>query len=543
LTTVGRYFHTVRHLRAVQVAARVRRKLHKSRPKLGAAPPLRRRPGDYVAPIAPEPSLVGDASFSLLNVERRCALAADWEPADASALWIYHLHYFDDLNARGAADRASAHSALLERWVAENPPGAGTGWQPYPVSRRIVNWIKAEMRSYRLPALCAASLAVQARWLSGRLEFHLLGNHLLANAKALVYAGLFFEGREASSWAERGLEIVERELREQVLPDGGHFELSPMYQALVLEDLLDLVNLLRAYARAVPQDWLAAVARMRHWLDTLTHPDGGIAFFNDAALGAAPSREDLDAYARRLGLAAVRSSGRALELLEPSGYARARGGSATLLCDCAEIGPDHLPGHAHADTLSFELSIDTQRVLVNSGVSEYGTSGERERQRGTAAHNTVVIDGCDSSEVWAGFRVARRARLRSRSAREVGEALVIDAAYDGYRRPFRRNAHRRRWTLTAELLEIEDEVTGVREQAEAWFHVHPAITTRADGTDRIALEWAGWAAVLTFERAAGVDLRAGTWHPQFGKTVPNAAIVVRFAATSLVTRLAWERRQ
>ena len=82
------------------------------------------------------------------------------------------------------------------------------------------------------------------------------------------------------------------------------------------------------------------------------------------------------------------------------------------LLDVAPVGPDYLPGHAHADTLSFELSLFGQRVLVNSGTSQYEAGPERSRQRGTAAHNTVIVDGHDSSEVWAGFRVARRASSR-----------------------------------------------------------------------------------------------------------------------------------
>ena len=80
-----------------------------------------------------------------------------------------------------------------------------------------------------------------------------------------------------------------------------------------------------------------------------------------------------------------------------------------MLIDVAKIGPDYLPGHAHADTLSFELSLYGKRLLVNSGISRYGTSLIRQFERSTEAHNTVAIDNKNSSEVWSGFRVARRA--------------------------------------------------------------------------------------------------------------------------------------
>src|SRR5262249_13815017 len=144
-------------------------------------------------------------------------------------LWRYNLHYFDDLNAYDAAQRQEWHCSLLSQWVCENTPGFGTGWEPYPTSLRMVNWIKWVLTGNRLPAECIQSLAVQARWLSQRLEIHLLGNHLLANAKALLFAGIFFDGAEADEWLVRGLRILEREVAEQVLPDGGHIERSPMY--------------------------------------------------------------------------------------------------------------------------------------------------------------------------------------------------------------------------------------------------------------------------------------------------------------------------
>ena len=83
--------------------------------------------------------------------------------------------------------------------------------------------------------------------LEKRIESHLLGNHLFANAKALVFAGTYFSGAEADRWLNRGISILEREIPEQILLDGGHFELSTMYHALIFEDLLDLCNLLKCY--------------------------------------------------------------------------------------------------------------------------------------------------------------------------------------------------------------------------------------------------------------------------------------------------------
>jgi uncharacterized heparinase superfamily protein len=533
------YFHTIRHLRPVQIAARAWRQVHRPGPDLRAAPPLRVPTGVYVPPRAPPQTLIAPDTFRFLSVERRCAAAADWRATDAARLWRYHLHYFADLNAQGAEARGLWHRALLERWVHENPVGLAEGWEPYPLSLRLVNWIKWSLRGNSLPPACRSSMAVQTRWLAGRLEYHLLGNHLLANAKALVHAGLYFDGSEAEGWYRRGLDILEAQLPEQVLADGGHCELSTMYHALVLEDLLDLINVMHAFGREPPAHWREAVAAMRRWLLAMSHPDGDVAFFNDAAFDGAASPAQLEAYAFRLGLPAVAPPDEPLTVLAASGYVRATAGAACLICDCAAVGADYLPAHGHADTLSFELSLGRQRLLVNSGVSEYVNGRERLRQRGTTAHNTVTVNGEDSSEVWGSFRVARRARARLRAA-TADAAVIIEGCHDGYERLAGCNRHKRRWVLDARSLRIEDYISGSFGHAEARLHLHPDIDARANAAGEVTLRRGEEPlAVVSFERAASVEVLRGTWHPRFGAAVANSCISASLAGASLTSWVRW----
>lgn len=541
LSTLARYYHTARHLRPIQVAARAWFKVQRPRPDARAAPALRSARGPLLPGPERAPMLLAPDLFRFLNLQRRCVSAADWQPADVSKLWVYNLHYFDDLNARDAPLRRDWHAALLERWVRENPPGPGDAWEPYPLSRRIVNWVQWSLRGQELPPACWQSLAVQARWLSRRLEYHLLGNHLLVNAKALMHAGLYFAGPEAERWYARGHDLLARQLPEQVLADGGHFERSPMYHAAALEDLLDLVNLLQAYGREPPAPWCAAVTSMRRWLGVMTHPDGEIAFFNDAAFDIAARPSELEAYALRLGLGAMPAAPEALVVLQPSGYVRGRNDAAYLVCDCAPVGPDYLPAHAHADTLSFELSLYGRRLLVNSGTSQYATDRERQRQRGTAAHNTVLVDGADSSEVWAGFRVARRARAHLALARVGAQELEIAASHDGYRRLPGRNQHQRHWRLEAQALSIEDHVSGAFASARAHMHLHPQFSARAVAADAVLLNGPdGIQARLLIEGAAHVEVAPSTWHPRFGVREANLCVIAHLGGPTLRTRLTWQ---
>ncbi len=359
-------------------------------------------------------------------------------------------------------------------------------------------------------------------------------------SSALVHAGLYFDGAEAERCYTRGLDIIERELREQVLPDGGHFERSTMYHAAAVEDLLDLINLMRAYGRRIPAKWETTLAQMQRWLCAMCHPDGDISFFNDAAFGVAPMPADLEGYAAQLGLSVAQNSTEPLVTLEASGYVRVVAGPACLICDCAPVGPDHLPGHAHADTLSFEMSIGKQRVFVNSGTSQYGTDEERQRQRGTAAHNTVVIDGENSSEVWAGFRVARRAHARLWRATEAPTSVTVEASHDGYRRLRGRNGHLRRWTVDRHSLRVDDEITGEFRLAEAYFYLHPQIVAWPSTSREVIISWPqGASARVVFESTAAVEVRPSTWHPEFGVALVNRCIVARLSGPTLRTRVCW----
>ncbi|WLT31315.1 alginate lyase family protein [Geothrix sp. PMB-07] len=465
--------------------------------------------------------------FRFLNQEMELSCKEDWQSERMSKLWTYNLHYFDDLNADSAHDRIAWHSELIRRWIRDNPPAHGVGWEPYPLSLRIINWIKWAFAGGSLEPAARQSLAIQTRHLRKRLEYHLLGNHLFANAKALVFAGCFFEGEEAENWLRCGMRILERQIPEQVLADGGHFERSTMYHALAFEDMLDLANLAKVFPlsfrpwAAQVSGWPEVIQNMGSWLKAMCHPDQEIGFFNDAALGIAPPTCELLAYASRLGFDWPEDR-RAVVHLEPSGYVRACIGDAMLLIDVAPVGPDYLPGHAHADTLSFEFSLFGQRILVNSGTSRYGLGSEREAERGTGAHSTVQIDGRNSSEVWGGFRVARRAYPSGVRVHSENEAIVIEASHTGYHWLPGRPVHRRRWVLGKGKLEVHDTVSGGFSEAISRMYFHPVVGLTLEGSGGQAI-WRD-KVVRWWTDSQSASLESSAWHPEFGVSLPNRCI-------------------
>jgi uncharacterized heparinase superfamily protein len=506
--------------------------------------------GEWVPGACREASITASGGFRFLNVEADLPTRGGWNDPHRDKLWLYNLHYFDDLNADGSANREAPHRALIERWIAENPPGQGNGWEPYPASLRIVNWVKWLARGNAPVPGMLDSLAQQTRWLARRLEWHLLGNHLFANAKGLAFAGALFSGPEARRWSATAAGLICDQLPEQILPDGGNFERSTMYHAIFLEDVLDLLNLTRwkpaTFTRALGETLAETSAAMLAWLDGMTHPDGEIALFNDAAIGIAPSLAELAAYAVRLDVSVPgceRRSGCTLTEWPDSGYIRMACGAATLLADIGPVGPDYLPAHAHADTLSFELSLGVERVVVNGGTSRYGSGAERNFERSTAAHSTVEVAGQDSSEVWGGFRVARRARPFDRRTAGGGASVELSCSHDGYRRLAGRPIHRRDWRLVPGGLSVSDTVLPDRHSAVARFILHPEIRVEARGEGRYTLTTPrGQLIAVTISGGQG-ELREAQYAPRFGVILPTQCLAVTLSDGRSTVEFDWENQR
>lgn len=527
-------FHTVKYLKPGQVINRLVRRVRKLKVYEGDALPSVSPKSPWRVHAALRPCVDEAGSLRFLN---ESGPPFQWEDRYKSKLWLYNLHYFDDLVAQGASERTAEHREVISRWMAENPPLTGTGWEPYPLSLRICNWIKWLLLGNEALEGMEASLVQQADALNQQVEYHLLGNHILANAKALVFAGVYFDGELAEQWLQLGLDLLSEQLAEQILADGAHFELSPMYHSIILVDVLDILQLAQCYpggALGGVQSQLCDTAVvMANWLEGMLHPDGEISFFNDAAFGIAPSPNAILDYVHELGIERPLDDG-VLHYYKASGYISVRQQEHVLLMDVAAIGPDYIPGHAHADTLSFEWSWHGQRVLVNSGISEYGLSEERLRQRGTAAHNTVVVNGESSSEVWSGFRVARRARPIDIEVGQEGDCVSVRASHDGYRRLRPKVTHTREWRVEPGSMEITDTLAGEFTTAVAYFHFHPSVTVVRMG-DCLYITLPDGQRCEMFTEDGSVDLEEGTWHPEFGIREKNWRAAITFWGPVLKT--------
>jgi uncharacterized heparinase superfamily protein len=529
---LARLGRTVVHMRPAQVAHRARLRVQQAglrrfpgagrRALAGPDPsgaigwPEAYRPVDVLTsgswPGLPE---LRAGKIRLLGLVRDLGDDPCWEHADAPRLWRFHLHYWDWAWGLAADPDRVAARALFARlwrsWQATVTPGHGDAWHPYPAALRAWSWCGLHrdlVAGSDVEPPFVDALADHAGFLRRHLEYDVGGNHLIKDLKALAGLAVFFADERL---LRRAVGRLTGQLATQILADGGHHERAPAYHCQVLADLIDVADLLQASGRGREAGMRAPVAEltstidhMRRWLGAVLGPDGQVPLLND---GYPVSRELL---------AALRpdpdplTPGNPLLVLPETGLVRAAAGGWHLLADVGPPCPRSLPAHAHADTLQCLLHVDQVPLLIDTGTSTYEPGPARRYERSTAAHNTVEIDGADSTEVWGAFRAGRRARVTGRAAHSGSSALTCEAAHDGYRGLAGRPRHRRRWSLTGDGLEVDDLVTGRgRHEIVIRWHLPAGATAQVTNGTALVTSTAG-AFLVTFEATSPVALAVDT---------------------------------
>lgn len=458
------YYNTLKYMKPTQVSYqiyyRLRKKLGKSdfSKKLEVKP----EPLNCIKGISSSVSYTIESnSFSFLNKEKTFSETIDWNFADHGKLWTYNLNYFDFLNQDGLSKEVGL--SLIKKYI-HTAKSLKDGLESYPISLRGINWIKFLSENTIQDQEINQCLYDHYYTLYNNREFHLLGNHLLENGFSLFFGAYYFKDKTLLKAARA---ILKSELKEQTLQDGAHFELSPMYHQIILNRLLDCINIAQSSTWSEFKDLAllsTCATSMLAWLETITYKNGDIPMVNDSAWGIAPCSNELFEYARRLELNWSVSN------LSDSGYRKWQGDTYELLMDVGAIGPDYIPGHAHADTFNFELYVQGKPLIVDTGTSTYEKNQHRQEERSTAAHNTVVIMNENSSHVWGGFRVAERARI----IRLLESEDSIKGEHDGYKNMG--VLHQRTFHRAEKKLTIEDALTGnTQKSACAYLHFHPSI--------------------------------------------------------------------
>jgi uncharacterized heparinase superfamily protein len=434
---------------------------------------------------------------------------------------------------------SEARHAVLH-WINHDNAARAATWEPYPLSLRVINWCGLFWQKWRRQveedhSFCQClwqSLYLQLDWLAKHLETHLLGNHLLENAAALALAGCAFSGPDARRWFLLGLRLLHRQLPEQILRDGMHFERSPMYHQRITFLLLLLTGTANRQMTTMIEPFLETALEA---LSATLHPDGEIALLNDSAfaINCAPAR--LLRFAESLGFRIPHVLSQGPWALPAAGYYGYRSpGKFFVICDAGPIGPDYLPGHAHGDIFSFEISCDATRIIVDSGVFDYLPSDMRRYCRSTAAHNTVTIDNQDQCEFWDAFRVARRGRPHQVLWHPHPEGFRLSGWHDGYCRLHGRAVHHRQFTCHHPgVLMVRDHIqSGAPVEAVSRIHLHPSCEIVRTTAREVSFNTQVGPFVTRFAGKGRLAIEDSFYCPQFGRRCPNKTLAWSIQGTN-----------
>ncbi len=403
--------------------------------------------------------------------------------------WLRDLHALGTDAARGRA------RTLVSDWIATQHTDP-LAERPDVIGARIAAWLghydffaasADDAFRQRLMSRTAADAAAVA----AALPVEELDQRALTALKGLIAAAVALP--EHAALLTRALRFLPQEIARQILPDGCHVERSPAVQLAALRDLIEIRSLLQSINSTQPAPLGSAIERMVPALRSLRHGDGGLALFNG-------SKEDSPASID-LVLAQAGRGGRPLPALTDAGFYRLAAGRSVLIVDAGVPAPRGLDRFAHAGTLSLELSVGRERLVVNCGAAPAASEAWRDALRATAAHSTLVIADVNSSEL-APDGLRRRPEKVEVERQEASGAHWLETSHDGWSKPFGA-IHRRRLYMaeSGEDIRGEDAIEAPIPQAfTIRFHLHPGVTA--------SLQQDSEAALLRLPSGAGWRLRA-----------------------------------
>jgi len=458
--------------------------------------------------------------FEFLNLSHQFDKSIDWNFLDHGKLWAYNLNYFEYLNQQDFNSQTGLE--LIYNFI-NNIEKNREGLEPFPISLRGINWIKFLSAQNIKDKKIDDSLYAQYYILLDTLEYHILGNHLLENGFSLLFGAYYYDDQVLFNKAK---EILLAELTEQVLADGAHYELTPMYHQLMLFRILDCINLVQNNShiedKKLNHMLYDKAVIMLSWLAQISYKDGSIPHFNDSADKIAPTTNKLYDYAKRLGVKTTKRI-----LLKESGYRVFDNELYELRLDVGEIGPSYIPGHAHSDTFNFELKVGGKPFIVDTGISTYESNKRRLLERQTSSHNTVQICNIDQSEVWSSFRVANRAHII-----DLKESVnSVEASHDGYKKLG--IIHQRIFTVAPKTIQIKDRLIG-NHNADciytAFIHFHPSVKDIKIKKDKVFIK----DVVLSITGSKNFQLDDFTFANGFNKVEKAKVLKITFIDKLLV---------
>lgn len=502
-----------------------------------------------------EQAAAGTPTFLNRTLRVTDGTGVDWYDdrfEDIPLLWALKLYAFQPLfwlctGSESGTETAAQHQAAFDGWLRDWIDSIEIGrsqylrraWTPWAVSLRILHLVRYLAWRTRsddgaFERRLRRELYKNALFLDNHIEYDVGGNHLIENGAAMVVAGLVFDEQ---GWIDTGNGILLDAADTQFLDDGYHFERSPMYHTLVTTRYLTVCDLLERSDRPVPEKLRRTAEEATAFLEFLRPPDGTIPLLNDSVYGQALPLDDCLAYARAIGFGTAdqQYTPSALEPQE-SGYHWLRTDAGALLVDGGPVGPPHLPGHSHSDTLNVLLWLDDRPVVTDTGTYGYVSESRRNYARGVRGHNTVQVGDLEPIALGGKYLMGPRPEPTTRF--DAGTVSIFEGRYEAA--PFRTDPyHHHRgvyagdsWWLVRDTVSDHDG-----RSIRGRLHLHPTVTPTLEGTGRVRLDIGeddGAAFVYPLDQTE-LGITNGPYFPRFGEATSRPVLELSGAATDPAT--------
>ena len=441
-----------------------------------------------------------------------------------SPLFMYELHYLEFFAIDDCVVCPETKKRFYFEWKEKFKSFSNPAWDPYPVSKRVMNLCKYCAVNPDSSAWLAPEIALHGAVLNSTIEYHLSCNHLLTNYCALAMVCAVVKTDNSDRWCATAEGGLRNEIKAQFLKDGVHYERSVYYHRLLLWDVFDAICMRGAHI--IDVDIRDILGRALHAASALSHLDGDVPLFNDSVLLKSPSINELLSYADYLRI----SSGEGIDVIEHfenSGFLSATFASASVrvLVNSGVLGSEHNLSHHHDDIGSFEVSSAAGRFITNLGTYTYSSGSDRLVFRRGSAHNNLIISGFVGSDVWGAFRVGRTSRVRQKL--HDNEYSVTYAPVSEYR--LITASAERIFEVSENYLTITDKIASPNgtPQTFIWLHLGPEV--RIDNlNDGCMLALGDHRVFLELLTSAELVVKKSEFSPYFEKKYDTHSLKISF---------------
>ena len=517
---IFRLGRTVSHFKTAQLGAKFQYRLVKFCYDKHIFPtPIKKSPQVRFLQLLPSncsSSVFRNGKFSFLNKEKSFQTSVDWNFNEFGQLWNIRLNSLEYLSHLDTSIEDGME--LLKNFIRDIKKNR-TRYDSHCASLRIINVIKFCSRyNIDVPEINAFVFS-QALYVRKNSEIHLRNNHLLENGFALLFASHFFGHEKLFHYSSK---VLLRSLEKQILPDGAHFELCPMYHLWTTNRLLECIQILHKSEFTV-QPVLdiveEKVSSMLGWIKHMQFGNGSLPAVNDSSEGYGPGINAILKIANDIG---VKASGHALK---ESGFRKFRNRNFEMLVDVNGLTPPEAPGHSHADTFHFILHVFGDPFIIDTGVSTYEPSKLRIHERSTLAHNTVVVNDLNQSEIYGSFRAGRRAKVNLMKYSQN----LLEASHNGYQHIGVK--HTRTFLFEQDKIVITDKISGkLPDKCSAYLHIDKKnrLVKRDDSLISKFVK-------IDFANSSAIELKENYYAVAFGKQLPCYVVKIDFTGELITT--------